>query len=167
MQFEVSLRHNYITFQNSACQRNKLSLLPTQCSMSQSALFTKLGIRLRMHVHVESHAQLMQSYSYECTVYWEIWRCKFFLYNKCILYKVNFHMFKFRTHTAHTHSAQIISMTHLSPVFCVLCVYTECNGARLPHWTAIVTEEFPCRREDGNRFDPFAVRVMRARWYHH
>lgn len=29
-------------------------------------------------------------------------------------------------------------------------------------WTAVVGEEFPCRREDGNRLDPFAVAVMRG-----
>ena len=28
-------------------------------------------------------------------------------------------------------------------------------------WTAVVGEEFPCRREVGNTFDPFAVAVMR------
>jgi len=26
-------------------------------------------------------------------------------------------------------------------------------------WSAVVDEEFPCKREDGNRFDPFAVAV--------
>ena len=29
-------------------------------------------------------------------------------------------------------------------------------------WTAVVGEEFPCKREDGNRVDPFAVAVMRG-----
>ena len=29
-------------------------------------------------------------------------------------------------------------------------------------WTAVVGEEFQCRREDGNRFDPFAMAVMRG-----
>ena len=29
-------------------------------------------------------------------------------------------------------------------------------------WAAVVGEEFPCKREDGNRFDPFAVAVVRA-----
>ena len=24
-------------------------------------------------------------------------------------------------------------------------------------WSAVIDEEFPCKREDGNRFDPFAV----------
>ena len=26
-------------------------------------------------------------------------------------------------------------------------------------WSAVIDEEFPCKREDGNRFDPFAVAV--------
>jgi len=26
-------------------------------------------------------------------------------------------------------------------------------------WSALIDEEFPCKREDGNRFDPFAVAV--------
>ena len=26
-------------------------------------------------------------------------------------------------------------------------------------WCAVIDEEFPCKREDGNRFDPFAVAV--------
>jgi len=26
-------------------------------------------------------------------------------------------------------------------------------------WSAVIDEEFPCKREDGNRFDPFAVVV--------
>jgi len=26
-------------------------------------------------------------------------------------------------------------------------------------WSAVIYEEFPCKREDGNRFDPFAVAV--------
>ena len=29
-------------------------------------------------------------------------------------------------------------------------------------WTAVVGEEFPCKREAGNRFYPFAVAVMRS-----
>ena len=29
-------------------------------------------------------------------------------------------------------------------------------------WTAVVDEEFPCKREAGNRFDPFAVAVMKS-----
>ena len=29
-------------------------------------------------------------------------------------------------------------------------------------WAAVVGEEFPCKREDGNRVDPFAVAVMRG-----
>ena len=29
-------------------------------------------------------------------------------------------------------------------------------------WTAVVGEEFPCKRETGNTFDPFAVAVMRG-----
>ena len=29
-------------------------------------------------------------------------------------------------------------------------------------WAAVVGEEFPCKREDGNRFDPLAVAVVRA-----
>jgi len=27
-------------------------------------------------------------------------------------------------------------------------------------WSAVIDEEFPCKREDGNRFDPFAVAVF-------
>jgi len=26
-------------------------------------------------------------------------------------------------------------------------------------WNAVIDEKFPCKREDGNRFDPFAVAV--------
>ena len=26
-------------------------------------------------------------------------------------------------------------------------------------WSAVIDEEFPCKREDGNGFDPFAVAV--------
>ena len=26
-------------------------------------------------------------------------------------------------------------------------------------WSAVIDEEFPCKREDGNRFDPFTVAV--------
>ena len=26
-------------------------------------------------------------------------------------------------------------------------------------WSAVIDEKFPCKREDGNRFDPFAVAV--------
>ena len=26
-------------------------------------------------------------------------------------------------------------------------------------WSAVIDEEFPCKQEDGNRFDPFAVAV--------
>ena len=26
-------------------------------------------------------------------------------------------------------------------------------------WSAVIDEEFPCKREDGNHFDPFAVAV--------
>ena len=26
-------------------------------------------------------------------------------------------------------------------------------------WSAVIDEEFPCKREDGKRFDPFAVAV--------
>ena len=29
-------------------------------------------------------------------------------------------------------------------------------------WTAVIDEEFPCKREDGNRVDPFAVAVRRG-----
>ena len=29
-------------------------------------------------------------------------------------------------------------------------------------WTAVVGKEFPCKREAGNTFDPFAVAVMRG-----
>ena len=26
-------------------------------------------------------------------------------------------------------------------------------------WSAVIEEEFPCKREEGNRYDPFAVAV--------
>ena len=29
-------------------------------------------------------------------------------------------------------------------------------------WTAVVGEDFPCKKEAGNTFDPFAVAVMRG-----
>ena len=29
-------------------------------------------------------------------------------------------------------------------------------------WTAVVGEEFPCKRETGDTFDPFAMAVMRG-----
>lgn len=29
-------------------------------------------------------------------------------------------------------------------------------------WSAVIDEEFPCKREDGNRFDPFAVAVCNS-----
>ena len=34
-------------------------------------------------------------------------------------------------------------------------------------WTAVVGEEFPCKRETGDTFDPFAVAVMRGDNYCH
>ena len=29
-------------------------------------------------------------------------------------------------------------------------------------WSAVIDEKFPCKREDGNRFDPFAVAVCKS-----
>ena len=29
-------------------------------------------------------------------------------------------------------------------------------------WTAVIDGEFPCKREDGNKVDPFAVAVRRG-----
>ena len=78
-------------------------------------------------------------------------------------------MFKFRTHASACPPPTHISVTHmhvsllmLSNGFLSRRVMVYGYHVYKDIWTAVVGEEFSCRQEDGNQFDPFAVAVTRG-----